>query len=82
MKKKEFAATTLDLEDKAFVVYVVSIIQDLNIHPLWKAQIILLKANKAFISIPPEYVDFINVFLKDLVAELPKHFKINDYTIN
>ena len=48
----------------------------------WRAQIALLKSNKASTSISPKYVDFADIFFKDLVVELLKYTKINDYTIN
>lgn len=45
IRKKEFAATALDIENKAFVVYVTSISQNLDVYLFWRAQIISLKAD-------------------------------------
>ena len=72
----------LNLEDKAFIVYIASISQDTDVHPFWRAQIGLLKADETPTSIPPEYVDFTNIFSKDLVVKLPKHIGMNDHAIN
>ena len=45
--RKEFVNAFLDVEDKAFIVYIASISQDLDVCSFWKAQIVLLKTNKA-----------------------------------
>lgn len=39
-------------------------------------------AKKALITILAEYSDFANIFFKKLVTVLPKHTKINIYTID
>ena len=54
----------------------------MDIHPLWRAQIALLKADEAFISILPKYINFADIFLKDLVAKLLEATKINDHSID
>lgn len=41
-----------------------------------------MKANEAFISVFSKYADFLDVFLKNLVAKFQKYIKINNYTIN
>ena len=82
IEKKVFATTTFDSENKAFVVYVAFISQDLNVYPFWRDQVALLKVHDIPTFIPPKYADFVDVFFKDLAAELPKHTRINDHIIN
>ena len=50
-------------------------------HPLRKAQIAHVKADKASIIVPSKYADFANIFLPKLAIELLKHTRINDYAI-
>lgn len=42
----------------------------------------LLKADETFISVPSKYVDFVNVFSKDLAAKLLEYTKINNHAID
>ena len=81
IQKKEFVARTFDPKHKGFIVDIASMSQDMHIHPFWRTQIALLKADKTVISILPKYAEFLNIFSKDLVAKLPKYIKINNYTI-
>ena len=80
--KKKFVAIALNLEDKAFIVYIVLICQDLDIHPFWRAQIALLNLDKALTSVLPKYADFADVFSKNVAAKLLEHTAINDHAIN
>lgn len=41
-----------------------------------------LKVDKTLICILSKYAEFANVFFKNLVVELPKHTKINNYSID
>ena len=50
-------------------------------HPLRRAQIAHLKADKASSKVPSKYANFTDVFFPKLAAELPKHTRINDYAI-
>ncbi len=50
-------------------------------HPSRRAQIAYLKADEVPTKVPSEYVDFIDVFLPKLAAELLEHTGINDYAI-
>ena len=50
-------------------------------HPLKKAQIAHLKADKAPSKVLNEYADFADVFFPKLAAELLEHTRINDYII-
>ena len=51
------------------------------IHPSWTAQIALLIANKAPVTILAKYSDFIDVFSAESAAELLENTEINDYAI-
>ncbi len=50
-------------------------------HPLQRAQIAHLKANKTLIEISNKYADFVNVFSSKLVVKLSKHMGINNHAI-
>ena len=82
IRKKEFAATILNLNNKDFVIYITLISQDSHVYISQKAQIASLKADKALIFIPHKYDNFVDIFFKNLTAELPKHIKINDHFID
>lgn len=64
INQKEFAKTTLDLNDESFVVHVITITLEITIYLTRKAQIDLLKAEEALITVSAEYSDFIDVFSK------------------
>lgn len=72
----------LDLDKEAFVVYIATITSEMTIHLECEAQIALLKAEKALISVPAKYLDFTDIFSKKLVIVLSDYTKINTYTIN
>lgn len=40
-----------------------------------------MKADKALTSISSSYIDFVDVFFKNLIVKLPEYIKINNYTI-
>ncbi len=50
-------------------------------HPLRRAQIAHLKADKACTKMPSKYADFADVFLPKLVAKLLEHTGINNHAI-
>ena len=88
--KKEFAATTVDLEHETYVVYVGSVSSDtlpssspleLDVHLYRKPQISGLITEEALIKVPAKYSDFADIFFPDLVSELLKHTGINNHTI-
>ena len=62
--KKEFAAAVFNLEYKIFVVYiaVLRVNSGDEMHPLRKAQIAHLKANKALIKVFSKYANFVVFF--------------------
>ena len=51
----------------------------MSIHPAWEAQIALLIAKK--VTVPAEYSDFANIFLKKSAEVLPERTKINEHAI-
>ena len=77
--KKELAKAVLDENVKAFVVHVAFFISKMLIHPTRKAQIALLIAKK--ITMPAEYLDFADVFSKELAEGLPECSGINEHAI-
>ncbi len=83
IRKKEFAATALNPEHKAFIVHVAALSIDLGdkMNLSRRAQIAYLKADEAPIKVLSEYADFADVFLPNLVVKLPEHMKINDHAI-
>lgn len=72
----------LDPKKEAFVVQIATITSEMTIHLDRKAQIALLKAKKALIFVPAEYLDFADVFFEKLATVLPKHTEINTHTID
>ena len=78
--KKEFATTALNEDDETFVVYMAAFSLGSNVHPSWQAQIALLDVKE--VTIPAEYLDYIDVFSLNSMAELLEHTGINDHPIN
>lgn len=83
MRKKTFAVAILDLKYEAFIIHIASIVSSSSdlVYPFYWAQIILLKAGKAFTEILSKYAGFIDIFSSDLVVEHLEHTKINNYAI-
>lgn len=84
VRKKKFVAATLDPKYETFIVYVVFLIftlLDIGIHLFCKLQIAGLIAKKSFIKISTKYTDFADILFPNLISELPKHTRINNYTI-
>lgn len=74
----------LDPVSKTFLVYIIALdIKDIQmaVHLSQIAQIRLLKAKKALITISTKYSDYINDFSTKLIAKLLKHININDHAI-
>ncbi len=78
--KNKFAKTALNKNSEIFVIYV-SALKATMIHISWAGQIAALQWNKAFIKIPVEYFDYVNVFSTDLIIELTKNTGINEHAI-
>lgn len=79
--KKKFATATFDLDDKTFVIHIISITSSNSVHLSHRAQMALLKANEASSAMLSKYADFIDVFFLDLVTELLEYTKINNNVI-
>lgn len=73
-------AVTLDLGKGAFVVHMAYLGSKMSIHPICKIQIALLLAKK--VTILAKYLDYSDIFLKELAIKLFKHFNIHKYLIN
>ena len=90
--KKKFAAATLDLEHKTFVVYVTLLYTTflsftlLNVHLSHRPQITGLIAKETLTKVTlttvfTKYLDFADVSSLDLASKLSKHTKINNHAI-
>lgn len=69
----------LNKNTKMFVIYVGILLMTLTMHIYFfcQAQIRLLLANKALIKVLPKYLDYIDIFLFDLIIELFENTSIN-----
>lgn len=81
VRKKKFAITAFDLDDKIFIVYIASIASLDSMHPPRRAQIVLLKAHETLTAILSKYVDFADIFFLDLTIELLEYTRISNYAI-
>lgn len=82
INNKEFAVTALDKNTKTFILYVATLSAlEIKIHSFCKIQLGLLLAGKAFIRILPEYLDYTNIFLFDLLIKLLENTNMNEYII-
>lgn len=81
IKKKVFKAITLNPDNTIFIVDIRSLTSSNSIHLSCKAQILLLKTDKAYSAIPTEYTNLVNVFSLVLTIELPKYTRINNHNI-
>ncbi len=85
IKKKEFVVAALDPEYKAFLIYIVALNISSNIddkmHPLKRAQIVYLKANRASIEVSSKCANFIDIFSSKLATNLSKYMSINNHAI-
>lgn len=77
---KKFAAITLNLSRKAFILHVTYLNSKTLIYLICEAQIAVLLAIK--ISILAKYLDFSDFFSKKLACKLLKHSRINKHSIN
>ena len=80
---KEICKDGLDLNKKAFVVHVAIVTaKPMIIHLAYKAQIALLKADEAPVTISVKYSDFSYIFSKKSAAKLPEHTEISTSAID
>lgn len=81
INNKEFIKAVLDQDMKGFVIYDLSLnLRKMSIHPTYKAQIVLLIAEKA--SIFAKYLNFRNVFSKKSEKKLFKYFHLSKHSID
>lgn len=82
VKKNKFAATSLNSENKIFLVYVRFFANSNSDNPLYYgAWLTFFLANKVCIAIFSQYIDFIVVFFLEYITTIAKYTKINDYWI-
>lgn len=80
--KKEFVGTSFDLKKKIHIVYMTSFyIFDSYIQFYWQAQVSILLFVDVYTTVPDKYTKFVDIFSPNLVAQLLKHMKINNYAI-
>lgn len=82
MKNKNSVVAALDPENNNFVAYIASFAIFNKVHSLRRAQIALLKVDKALTIILPKYFVFANIFSSELAVELLKHMEIKNYIMN
>lgn len=80
INQKKFAAATLDPIETAFVVHISYLDSKMLIHPARIAQIAFFIAKKVAVQV--EYLDYFDIFLEELAAELLKCSDINKHAIN
>lgn len=74
---------TLNKNIETFIVYftTLSTTPIIQVYPSYQAQVRLLLANKAFIKDLSKYLDYIDVFLSNLIMELLENTSMNEYII-
>ncbi len=82
INKKGFAKAALDENVEAFVAHVASLNlgSKMSIHSAQEAQIASLLTEE--VTIPAEYLDYTDVFLKNSASELPKRTDLNKLAID
>lgn len=81
---KIFATIILDTITKILVVYKKTFnINNIKIivYLFWAAQIKLLKAYQAFLTISAKYLNYINIFSPALIVKLSEYIGINNHVI-
>lgn len=81
-KKKRVIEATFNPKVEAFIIYIISISKNSDVHAFSRAIIVFLKAIKALTSVLFKNADFLNIFFKNLAAKLLKYPEINDHIIN
>lgn len=70
LRKKEFVAVGLDLEDEIFEVHIASLVISNEIDSSRRFSIVSLKVDDAIITVFAEYSDFADAISPELAAEL------------
>lgn len=82
IEKSKLAKTALDKNSETFEVHIAALkALKTMIHLSWVAKMALLQADKTFIEISFEYLNYADIFSANLAMELPKHNGINDHAI-
>lgn len=73
----------MDKIAKTFIIYITTLSRTLmmQIHSFCQICIGLLLTYKALIEVLPEYLDYVNIFLFNLIIELRENISINKYAI-
>ena len=82
IEKKKFTVIAFNLKDEVFIVYVAFISHDSNFHFSGRAHIAYLKTNEISTFVLSKYVNFTDVYSKNLIVKLSEYTKINDHIIN
>ena len=85
--KKGFAAAALDPKHETYVFHIASLnsaplVAFLNVHLFQRTQISRSIVKKILTKVSAKYSDFADIFSWDFAIKLPKHIKINTYTID
>lgn len=78
--KNKITTIVLDLDDKTFIVYIISLIST-DIYCFYRVQIASLIQDNIFTAVMSEYIDFTIIFFLNLAAKLPEHPEINNHPI-
>lgn len=83
INQKKFTTTALGKNNEVYVVHMASLTvgTKMTIYPSWTAQIALLIADEAPVTVLAEYSNFADMFSPESTAELPKYTEINDHPI-
>lgn len=78
----EFLATVLDENAGTLVIHIAALLTlAMQVHTFDQVQIRLLLANKAPIKVLPKYLNYVDIFLFDLVMKLYENTDINEHAI-
>lgn len=83
INKGEFANSALDENVKKLVVHIATLSAALimQVRSLSQAHVSLLLADKALIKVASEYLNYVDIFLFDLIMEQSKNTSMNEHTI-
>ena len=79
INQKKFANAALNKSVEAFVLHFSSLESRITIYPIRKAQLALLLAKE--VTMPTNYLDFADVFLKKWANVLPERTGVNEHAI-
>lgn len=81
--KREFATIALNENIETFMIYVATLLSGpaIQVHFFCQTQVCLLLVDKSIIKVPSKYLDYADIFLFDLMIELPENMDMNEYNI-